>query len=276
MSKCELFKSIASDVWDNISRNHNRGNRLNEEGITRDTVIGSIQNYVEDRHSFEVFAQKAKDEVNTGADIELYIQTSFNRFFRILIQAKIMEIDCTFVSLDRESGSTGRKQYETLNKYSKLVDAKSYYLFFNGIYGYQFSSSDCAGEYNEKQYGCAILDTNIVEKHCENNNTGIMGDSYNKHPIGIPWRKLTCCMEKKYNNLREYSIDEIDMDSHFERLFTEPPPIGYIPSGNFPRQSSISLANSKIHKLGWKPFARVFLANNNYKMRKRKGLLMII
>jgi hypothetical protein len=42
MNQCELFQNIAETTWDLISRNHIRGNRLAEEGVTRHTIIGPI------------------------------------------------------------------------------------------------------------------------------------------------------------------------------------------------------------------------------------------
>lgn len=276
MNKCELFKDIAAITWDVISRNHSRGNRLSEIGITKQTIISAIQDHVEDNRRFDVFAQIAKDEVNTGADIELYLQSQSGRFTRILLQAKIMEINNIFESLDRNSGSTGRKQYDSLINYSSLISARSCYLFYNGINGYTTTDTDCAGFFDERQFGCAILEATEIKRHCEINKTGRLGNINSPAPIGSPWRSLVCCGQNNINGLKSYSFNEIDLDTHFERIFLESTMIGFISGDERINESTIKKANDSIHESGWNPFARILITSNGTKMEKEGDFLKTI
>lgn len=194
MDKCELFQNIAAKVWDEIVKNHRRGNRLIEEGITRSSIIDGIQDYVENHHNFNVFAQKSKNEVTTGSDLEVYLQIGHNQFTRILLQAKIVDLDGAFHDLNRFSGSTKRRQYDSLIDYSKTINSTSFYILYNGIPNFNCIENDCLGEHNEKQYGCVLVSPIWIKKYCEKNKTGrLVGNTIKNKPIGIPWRVLTCC-----------------------------------------------------------------------------------
>jgi len=59
---CDLFHQIAENVWDKIYKNHSRDNYLVEEGITRDQIVGSIQDYIEENSVRNILAQKTKNE----------------------------------------------------------------------------------------------------------------------------------------------------------------------------------------------------------------------
>lgn len=276
MTRCELFESISSATWDLIARNNYRHNRLNEEGITRQTVINAIHNYVEDNRRFDVFAQKARNEVNTGADLELFIQNPLGSFSRILLQAKIMETNNTFENLNRNSGSTGRKQYDTLINCAYRLGAKSYYLLFNGIYNYRTTGKDCAGSFNEKQFGCAVLEANQIKNHCEMNNTGRLGDINNPQPKGNPWRFLSCCIQDDWRLLNSYSFEDIDKDSHFDKIFNESGLTSFLRQDDFQRRSNVELNNNYVHNSGWNPCARIFITTNDNKMMKENNLLTTI
>lgn len=273
MTACELFQKIAGQVWDEISRNHARGNRLIEEGITRSNVIGTIQDYVDKNSRYDVFAQKAINEVTTGADLEIYIQSGYNEYYRLMIQAKIVDLDGNFHDIDRESGSSGRKQYDSLLSYGNTINSQTFYLFYNGIPDFQETFKDCAGLHNERQFGCAIIKATEVKTHCEINKTGTISGLPSSRPLGTPWRLLTCCENPLVNpnNFKSYSREEIDMDPYFNNLFTTPPPIGFIISGQQPRRNGVETLNRQIHESGWKPSARIIVGKK--RMHLRDGVL---
>lgn len=271
MNKCELFKRISEIVWDCICSNHRRGNRLNEEGISRQIIISKIQDVVEQSRAFDVFAQKAINEVNTGSDIELYIDNGEQLFFRILLQAKLMELDCCFEHLDRNSGSTGRKQYDSLKSFANQADCDAYYLMYNGCPGYTTVGNDCAGNFNEKQFGCAVLTPDQIKNHCEINSTGKLGSASNVKPNGRPWRTLACCDYGYLNGNKLYSINEIDMDDHFQKIFTPPNIIGYITPNQLYEEQIVANNNNIIHDNGWEPSARIIVSSK--KMRKNGEIL---
>lgn len=274
MDRCELFKIIAADVWNEISRNHRRGNRLSEEGLTRDTIISDIMNYVEDHNSFQVFAQKAKNEVQTGGDLEIYIDNGNDNFTRILLQAKLMELEGCFRHLDRDSGSSGRKQYDTLIRFSKKVQSDAYYLMYNGCPDYEELNSDCAGKYNEKQYGCAILPATFIKEYCVNNSTGTLGSSGVHKPFGEPWRILACCGYTNNKDSKVYTPDEIDMDPYFRNLFTSSNRIKFITGKELSNSKRIFQENESIHSNGWKPTARIIVSKEGM-YKNKDGLLEI-
>ncbi|WP_298151587.1 DUF6615 family protein [Flavobacterium sp.] len=266
MNKCELFEFISEQVWDFICRNHVRNNRLNEEGISRQTILDQIQNYVENQHTFNVFAQKARNEVNTGGDLEIFLDNGQRRFYRILLQAKLMNVDCCFEHLNRNSGSTGRKQYDTLKSFATQSGSDAYYLMYNGCPDYRGADYDCAGYYSEKQFGCAILEIDEVKKHCEDNSTGTLGSSRDKKPFGKPWRFLTCCDYQYLSGNKLYDLSEIDMDPYFQNLFTPPNLISFITPEQIRRTQLNENNNDIIHKDGWNPSGRIIISK--YPMRK--------
>lgn len=272
MNACEIFQNIAGEVWDRISRNTIRGTRQSEIVFT-ETIIDIIQNYLEESHSFEVFVQKAKNEVNSGADLEIYLQSDYNQFYRVMLQAKTVELDGNFINIDKNSGSTGRRQYDSLIDYGSKAECPVYYLFYNGIPDFHKTFNDCSGEYNERQLGCAILIAEDVKKHCETNNTGkILGLPTDK-PLGTPWRFLTCCENPIVNptNFKRYSREEIDMDPYFKKLFTSVPPIGFIQIGRQPKVYQLEALNRRIHESGWNPISRIIIGKK--KMYLSEGLL---
>ena len=274
MTHCELFQSISKQVWEDISRNHRRGNRLNEEGITRSTVIGLIQDYTETNRNFNVFAQKARKEVYTGGDLELYIDAGHRRFKRVLLQAKLMETTCCFEHLDRDSGSTGRRQYDTLSSFAKKVDSEAYYLMYNGIPDYRATGSDCAGVYAENQLGCALMDIREIKSHCENNFTGKLGILSDLKPFGRPWRQLSCCSHSSVKS-KLYSLDQIELDPYFDNLFRHSIPDGleFMNPNRLIEEMEISGNNETVHDEGWNPAARIIMTREP--MKRRDGLLDI-
>ena len=266
MSKCDLFKNISEIIWDKICRNHLRDNRLNEEGISRIIVLDEIQNYIENNMTFTVFAQKSLDEVNTGSDLELYIDNGQSQFFRVLLQAKMMERDCRFMHLNRDSGNTGRKQYDTLDEFSRKVKCDAYYLMYNGCPTYKKIDYDCAGQYDEKQFGCAIMSIQDIKYHCESYKTGTLGTANNPKPFGRPWRFLSCCNYQYVNGSKLYNLDEIDMDNHFESLFNPGGLTGFITVEQIKNRQTVEDSNEIIHKDGWNPFARIILSKSEMRI----------
>lgn len=268
MSKCQLFKEIAEIVWDHICNGHRRNQRQSEVGFTQNTVIRMIQDYVDVNRSFSVFAQPSRNEVESGADLELYIDNGNQQFYRILLQAKIMETDSRFERLNRNSGQTGRRQYDSLANMARLAGCDAYYLMYNGCDGYRTNGSDCAGTYDEKQFGCAIMNVGDIKVHCENNSTGILGNASSPRPFGMPWRILACCDYGYVTGSRLYSFSDIDKDDYFEELFTPPGAISFIDG----RRQDIGSINETIHDLGWNPEARIIISQG--KMTRGKGTVL--
>lgn len=268
MGKCELFKEIANIIWDHIASSHRRGHRLSEVGFTANTVIRMIQDYVDENSSFSVFAQPARNEVQTGSDIELYIENGSQQFYRILLQAKIMETKGCFASLDRFSGSTRIRQYDSLAGFANTAGCDAYYLMYNGIDGYRANGEDCAGDYDQRQFGCAILNVGFIKNHCDKNNTGLLGDKAHPRPYGIPWRILACCDYQYSTGTRLYSFSDIDKDEYFDSLFTPPGVISFINGSPL----DVPSINEKIHKEGWKPEARIIISQG--KMMKGRGTVL--
>lgn len=273
MSKCDLFQQISQQVWDEISKNHERGNRLSEEGITRGTVLSLVQDYAVSRRNINVFAQKAKKEVETGGDLEIYFEVGQGMFKRILLQAKLMEPEGCFEHLDRDSGSTRRKQYDTLISYAKKVESDAFYLMYNGYSGYKVTDFDCSGTYDEGQLGCAILSASEIKDYCEKNHTGKMGETSNPKPFGKPWRQLSCCNQPT-TNTKLYSPAEIDYDPYFRELFSGPGPgaIEFIKPNKFIEEMVITENNDTIHAAGWNPAARIIVSESTME-RTRNGQL---
>lgn len=258
MTPCQLFENIAETVWEEILENHPYGNRLNEDGLTRQTVVGKVQRYVRNRGSFSVFAQTIGDEVNKGSDMEVYIQNGYNSFSRILIQAKLSEPDGYFGNLKKKSGDTDRYQFDTLIGYGNEINCPTYYILYQGIPGKEGSYNDCKGLHDEKQFGCAIVTAETIKKHCQENNTARLNAN---EPQGTPWRILTCCATD-YNNLGydSYSKEEIDMDPAFETIFTPSDPLGFITIGQPPKSKTFTqIKNERLHAQGWNPASRIIM-----------------
>ncbi len=260
MDKCKLFEYISEEVWNIISENHEQGNRLDERGITSLNIIGEIQSIIRSQKIFSVFAQKSIKETKRGGDLELYVEKSHNQFHRILLQSKIMEINGTFKKLNKESGRSGIKQYDTLSSYAKEINSKALYLMYNGYHGFKCSETDCAGNHDEKQYGCAILEVNYIKTHCEKNINGVLGNENCPKPYGKPWRFLTCCIDNGMEEFKLYRKDEIDMDPFFKKLFAPEDIISYATPQQFGNNIRTIIENNSIHKKGWNPAGRVIIS----------------
>lgn len=269
MTPCELFQLIAETVWDKVSRNHARGNRLSEEGITRSDIIGVIQDYVFNNKTTNIFAQKSINEVQRGADLEMYLEQENRKYLRILLQAKLLEPDGFYKDLDRFAGSTQNRQYDVLEFYARKTKSMSFYLMYNGLLGYTYNGLDCAGKYNEKQLGCTVVKPSEIKKHCEQNQTGRVDFEINNTPLGLPWRFLTCCKPGFQTNLRLYSAEDIDKDRYFDDLFFQKT----IPEYKLPETSVIELENEAIHQRGWSPAARIIVSKRNFEDKPRQLIL---
>nr|WP_147243710.1 DUF6615 family protein [Pedobacter miscanthi] len=246
---------------------------MNEEGITRNTVIGLIQDYTESQRDIDVFVQKAKKEVETGADLEVYFEAGRGKFKRILLQAKLMEPDGCFEHLDRYSGSTGRKQYDTLSSFAKEVESEAYYLMYNGYHGYKETGTDCSGNYDERQLGCAIMQIGEIKDHCEKKSTGKMGNIGSPKPFGKPWRQLSCC-NQPFAKTKLYSAEEIDYDPYFKQLFSDHKSgaIEFINQKKFIDEMLTTESNKTIHVAGWNPAARIIVSENTMRKNGRGKL----
>lgn len=261
-SICKLFQDISSHIWREVSNNNFRGNPLSEEGITRNSVISAIQDYMEKTGSNKVIAQKARKEYEHGGDLEIYLQFSDRAYIRYFLQAKALKGDNTYRDVNHKVQSNGQYQWDLLAKYTQKAKCHGYYLFYNGIKNYNYVGEDCAGRFNEQQLGCTIAKVDGVKNYCLTNKTGTVPfqRSDAEHPFGRPWRCLPCCLEHIdsgiiEDSIRLYSPAEIDMHERFERIFEST--MGFIER----KRPLISIVNSELENEGWAPSGRLLISS---------------
>jgi hypothetical protein len=261
---CELFEFLAQITWDKIAANNSRGNLLDERGISKDTIIGSIQDYIQKNNSTNIFAQTAINESDRGGDLEIYLAHEQDKYVRFFLQAKILKPDGTYHDVNHSVKSSGEYQWDLLKSFALTAECKALYLFYNGISDYKATGKDCCGDHSEKQYGCAICEVDFVQKYCLTNKTGIVPFEINRTPppIGQPWRYLPCCFSVSQTQieggkLRYYSADEIDMDPSFRAIFSTPT-LGFLTPDSV-EEKEIEVVNRKIMKKGWSPIGRIII-----------------
>jgi len=94
-------------------------------------------------------------------------------------------------------------QWNKLKKLKTLTKCNTKYLFYNGLKDFVFSGRDnCYKRFKSHQFGCSIVEPEIVEKLLINNAEYVtrilLSDPFPKfedfHPkIASPWRTITCC-----------------------------------------------------------------------------------
>ncbi|WP_281846767.1 hypothetical protein [Olleya namhaensis] len=246
--RCKLFESIASEVWDRIIRAHDVGLNLREEGITYDILVDILSFSKYKIKNFDVYAKPGYDENKYGSDIDLFIETSKNKYRWFALQAKILKSNNRYNTLrDGYSATNPSYQWDKL----KLLEAESgciaYYLLYNGkarSKDYIFSGVDvCNRPYAEDQLGCSIVSVPVIERLGLKRNvrdTRFVNPTYEDiHPHDSePWRTLVCCMldkaegilyekveisnyNSKFKPISEISLSEDNQDSEIDKESSE-------------------------------------------------------
>lgn len=264
---CQLFQRIASEMWDLIARNNDRGNPIDERGLSGEHIIGAIQDFVLDTGSTKVFAQRAIKEPRHGGDIEIFVEYSEREYLRYFLQSKILKKDRNYHDVNHRVNGNGAYQWALLLNYTKRAKAIPRYLFYNGILDYHYSDVDCHGAYDEKQYGCAIAEVPPIRDYCLRNQTGHYPFLMNNAPppVGVPWRFIPCCgvnseiiNQLGNGTLRLYSREEINMDKAFEEVFRFPRISG--PPPDVEEEVEVEKINNELSQEGWNPIGRVIVS----------------
>jgi hypothetical protein len=270
---CELFQQIAVDIWDLIARDNQREIPvIDERGITGIKIIDIIDEYVTATGTTKVFAQKAIKEPKRGGDLEIYVEYTDKEYLRYFLQAKALKEDGTYHDVNHRVNGRGPYQWDLLLNYSRTAKAIPRYIFYNGITNYKYSGVDCHGDFDEKQYGCAIAEVVPVRDYCLNNNTGRHPFLINNTPppVGSPWRFIPCCgvnseITKQLDNgsLRLYSRSEINMDKAFKKVFRFPRISG--PPPDVEEEVEVEHVNNELSQEGWNPAGRVIVSKYGIK-----------
>lgn len=259
---CKLFQYISENVWDTISRNHSRGNYLFEEGITRDRIIGEIQNFIEDQEVSYIYAQKANNEQVNGGDLEIYLETSRDCYVRIFFQAKIIKENNKYPHLIHVN--TNGFQWDLMKRFQKVSGCLPYYLLYNGIKNFKYEGTDCFGLFDEKQLGCTIAEIHDVKELCETNFANAKFDSIHlgEKVIGEPWRKIPCCFlgRKEFPDFRSYSVSEINIDKSFYPIFMDSKEKMKTSKFVIPEMPEVEKINDDLKRIGYKPAGRIILS----------------
>ena len=257
---CNLFQELSANIWRGISENNANGNELSEDGITKNTIVSSIQRYVKSTKDRRIFAQKAIDEKRRGADLEIYIEIDQDSYLRFIFQAKVLKRDGKYNDVAHRNSKYGEMQWDLLQKYSKIAGCQAYYLFYSGVAGFKHSGTDCFGIYNQEQLGCAIARISHVKHYCKRNNVSKVPFTA-ALPFNIPWRVLPCCHKVLKSDAlnfghRFYSSADIDMDSSFDEIFGERSSqlIGD------PELAEPEILNDRLLDLGWTPSVRIVIS----------------
>ncbi|MBK9479116.1 MAG: hypothetical protein IPN99_09825 [Bacteroidetes bacterium] len=257
---CELFQELSVSIWRGVSENNANGNELSEDGITKNTIVSSIQRYVKSTRDRRIFAQRAIDEKRRGADLEIYIEVDHDSYLRFMFQAKVLKRNGKYNDVAHSNNKYGGMQWDLLQRFSKTAGCQAYYLFYNGVAGFKHSGKDCFGVYNQEQLGCSIAGISYVKKYCIKNNVSKIPFMV-AVPFSIPWRVLPCCQKVLMPDAlnlghRSYSSTDIDMDSSFDEIFGEQssPFIGD------PELAESEIINDRLLDLGWTPSVRIVIS----------------
>lgn len=259
---CELFQNISIKVWDTISSNHRRGNYLFEEGITRQLMIASIQDFIEEQKISYIYAQKASNEHQNGGDLEIYLETSIDNYVRIFLQAKIIKENNQYPHLIHQNGNG--YQWDLMEKFQEISGCLPYYVFYNGINGFTHAGLDCHGPFNEKQFGCTIADVDSVKRICtaSPSNANFTSIHIGSGAIGEPWRKIPCCLleSNKFAAHRTYNLNEINIDKAFYPIFMDSKDNLSNQRFRITEMPEAEKINSILSENGYKPSGRIILS----------------
>jgi hypothetical protein len=220
--RCNLFESIAEDVWKRIVSAHQVGVDLNEPGLTKDIIVEILQYNRFSIPNFDVYARPSYNEATYGSDMDVFIEVSSNRYIWIALQAKILKTNKRYTTL-RDS-SDGIMQWDKLKLLEAVSGCKSYYLLYNGFEEYRYAGFDaCGRRYLEPQFGCSLVEPDVIERLASiRNRRGYVSPHFNDlHPNDAePWRILVCCFID-IKDLSLFSIEEI-RESNLDRIEVTP------------------------------------------------------
>lgn len=217
--RCDLFKKIAFDTWNDVNFHHHAGIDIPEIGITA-RIIATILNFRNRfRQNFDVFIKPGYKEQTYGGDIDLFIETDPNRYFWFALQAKVLKCNKTYKTLRKPPGEI--QQWEKLKRLEKIAQCKGLYLLYNGMdnYDLQLEIDCCFRRFSYDQYGCSIVSLNDIERLA--NTTNSRGQFISPHfddfhpGLAEPWKVLVCCyLDKSDEEFKLYSREEIEKDSN--------------------------------------------------------------
>lgn len=208
--RCQLFKDIAERVWHRIDRKHKLGINDKEIAVTNDIIADILEYHQTTLKNFDVYARESYLENEYGSDIDVFIETYDNQYRWFALQAKLLKKNKRYDTF-RDS-SDGVMQWDKLYYLETLTGCKAYYLLYNGNHTTSFNGKDkCQKDFNETQFGCSLVEPNIIEKLAnKRNKRGYISPKYSEiHPdLAKPWRILTCC-ELERRGFELYSSEEI-------------------------------------------------------------------
>jgi len=223
--RCILFENIATNVWERIIRAHDVGINLREEGITYDILVDILEFSKYQTGNFQVYAQPGYDEKMYGSDLDIFIETSKNKYRWFALQAKILKSNNRYNTLrDGYSVSNPNYQWDKLKKLESVSGCKAFYLLYNGkarSQDYVFTEKDCCERYyTEDQLGCSLVSITVIEKLGLKRNvrsTQFVNPTYEDiHPQDSePWRSLVCCMLNKADDILYEKVDVETYNSRF-------------------------------------------------------------
>lgn len=196
--RCHLFEQIATDVWNKIIHHHATGIEVPETGITND-IVSLIRSHYYSPVNFGVWANNGKNEGDTGCDIEIYVETTSNSFALFALQAKVLARNGRYKQL-RHTNDSGEYQWELLERLKAKIRCHIRYLLYNGVKDYKHSGTDCAGAFNEDQYGCSLVHVSDIKRLAlrKKGKHFINPMFCDLHPaLAAPWRQLTCCYQSE-------------------------------------------------------------------------------
>lgn len=217
--RCDLFQTIASKVWNRIIDAHDVGVNLREEGITYDILVEILRFSKYHNGNFDVYAKPGYDEKIYGSDMDVFVETSKNKYRWFALQAKILKSNNKYNTLrDGYSASIPSYQWDKLRLLESVSGCRAFYLLYNGKErpsNYDFKETDyCNRPYTEDQLGCSLVTVPIIEKLGLKKNHGgtkFINPTYEDiHPRhSQPWRTLVCCMLDKTEEIL-YAKAEVD------------------------------------------------------------------
>ena len=163
-NRCKLFEEIANSIWTHIIHNQRVSVNVSEIGITMD-IIASIRTHSTSIPNFGVWANPGYNENVFGSDIDVFVETKMGQYIWYALQAKVLAKSGRY--RDIKTKRAGEYQWKKLDRLSAVSGCISKYLFYNGVSNYHhFGFDTCNRSFDEKQFGCSIVDTNKVENVC--------------------------------------------------------------------------------------------------------------
>lgn len=198
---CDLFNKISKSVWENIVFNHSVRTEVAEIGLTNN-IIATIKNFasLKRNSNIGIWANNGWKENLYGSDLDIFVERTKGWFEWYALQAKVLKTDGKY---DFRKKKEDEHQWNKLKKLKTLTKCNPKYLFYNGVKDFVFSGRDnCDKRFKSYQFGCSIVDPEIVENLLINNTEQVkrilLNDPFPKfedfHPkIASPWRTITCC-----------------------------------------------------------------------------------